>query len=135
MKTNVLLIIRLCILLLVFLNQSCSKQEQTPNILFIMTDQQSAQMLSCAGNKYLNTPALDKLAARGVRFELAYSPNPSCLPSRTSMMTGLFPSSLDITQIADVSKLVGNIPQHVLNNTMGKLISKSGYKSFLVLFF
>lgn len=130
MKTNVLLIIRLCILLLVFLNQSCSKQEQTPNILFIMTDQQSAQMLSCAGNKYLNTPALDKLAARGVRFELAYSPNPSCLPSRTSMMTGLFPSALDISQNADVSKLGGNIPHHVLNNTMGKLISQAGYKSF-----
>lgn len=130
MKTNLLLIIRLCILLLVFLNQSCSKQDQTPNILFIMTDQQSAEMLSCTGNKYLNTPALDKLAARGVRFELAYSPNPSCLPSRTSMMTGLFPSALDISQNADVSKLGWNIPQHVLNNTMGKLISQVGYKSF-----
>ena len=100
---------------------------KAPNILFIMTDQQSAEMMSCAGNKYLHTPALDELAERGVRFELAYSPNPVCIPSRTSMVTGLFPSALDLSRNEDVNKLGGKIPQNVLDNTMGKLVSKGGY--------
>jgi arylsulfatase A-like enzyme len=129
-ENNKLAYVRNFLLLLVLLNYSCSKKEQAPNILFIMTDQQSAEMMSCAGNKYLNTPALDKLAARGVRFELAYSPNPSCVPSRTSMITGLFPSALDLSRNGEINKLGGNIPQNVLNNTMGKLVSQAGYKSF-----
>ncbi len=53
-----------------------AKASKKPNILFIMTDQQSATMLSCAGNKNLKTPALDALAASGVRFERAYACNP-----------------------------------------------------------
>jgi len=58
-----------------------------PNILFIMTDQQHAGMMSCAGNPYVKTPALDSLAATGMRFERAYCANPVCIPSRFSMMS------------------------------------------------
>ena len=39
-----------------------------PNILIIMTDQQSASMMSCAGNKWLKTPAMDAIASAGIRF-------------------------------------------------------------------
>lgn len=59
-----------------------------PNILWIMTDQQPADALSCAGNTHLHTPAMDSLAANGVRFDLSYCTNPICVPSRTTMMTG-----------------------------------------------
>ena len=59
-----------------------------PNILFIMTDQQSATMMSCTGNRYVNTPAMDSIAERGVRFECAYVSNPVCVPSRFSLFTG-----------------------------------------------
>ena len=62
-----------------------------PNILWIMTDQQPAGNLSCAGNTNLHTPAMDSIAGNGVRFELAYSANPICVPSRTSMVTGRMP--------------------------------------------
>ncbi|MHC4541871.1 MAG: sulfatase-like hydrolase/transferase, partial [Planctomycetota bacterium] len=48
-----------------------SKREERPNILFIMTDQQSAGMMSCMGNKWLKTPAMDRLAASGIRFDRA----------------------------------------------------------------
>src|SRR6476620_1576970 len=65
-----------------------------PNILFIMTDQQHAGMLSCTGNPYLKTPALDSLAAAGTRFELAYVTNPVCVPSRFSLQTGRMPSAI-----------------------------------------
>jgi choline-sulfatase len=97
-----------------------------PNILFIMTDQQYAGMMSCTGNAYLETPALDKLAASGMRFELAYSPNPVCIPSRTSMMTGYFPSAFGVTHNRDATDAV--IPGQVLENTMGKLMQRAGYR-------
>ncbi len=64
-----------------------------PNILFILTDQQSATMMSCAGNEYVRTPAMDRLATEGVRFERAYCSNPVCVASRFSLMTGLMPSA------------------------------------------
>lgn len=54
----------------------------------ILTDQQQAGMMSCAEDGYLRTPAMDSLAAGGVRFERAYCANPVCLPSRYAMMTG-----------------------------------------------
>jgi len=127
MKTLKPAIILICLLGAGLLLEGCSENKQAPNILFIMTDQQSAEMLSCAGNSYLHTPALDELAERGVRFELAYSPNPVCIPSRTSMITGLFPSALDLSRNEDVNKLGGNIPQYVIDNTMGKVISQGGY--------
>ena len=67
---------------------------EKPNILFIITDQQHARMMSCAGNKWLKTPALDALAEDGIRFEKAYSANPVCVPSRISMATGVMPCRL-----------------------------------------
>lgn len=87
MKTHFLSI---CFLLLSFF---CAAQiQQAPNILIIMTDQQFADAMSCAmGDEYIHTPNMDKLAASGVRFTRAYSPNPLCTPMRTSMMTGMFP--------------------------------------------
>jgi len=90
---------------------NCSA-ENPPNILFIMTDQQHAGMMSCAGNRWLETPAMDRLAASGMRFELAYSPNPVCVPSRTSMMTGLYPSALGFESNGDAKSV--RIPKLVL---------------------
>lgn len=62
-----------------------------PNILVLMTDQQTAAAMSCAGNPWLRTPAMDRLAARGVRFTTAYCTNPLCVPSRVSFLTGRMP--------------------------------------------
>lgn len=62
-----------------------------PNVLVITTDQQSAFALGCAGNPHVTTPAMDRIASRGVRFEKAYASNPLCVPSRTSYMTGTLP--------------------------------------------
>lgn len=62
-----------------------------PNLLLILTDQQSANALSCAGNPWLRTPNLDRLAARGVRFEHSYCAAPICVPSRSSLFHGRMP--------------------------------------------
>ncbi len=63
-----------------------------PNVLFIMTDQQFADVMSCRmGKQYLHTPTMDGLAAQGMLFTRAYSPNPLCMPARNSLFTGFYP--------------------------------------------
>jgi choline-sulfatase len=66
--------------------------EPRPNVLLILTDQHSADAMSCAqGDRYLRTPAIDRIAAQGVRFTRAYVANPICVPSRTALFTGRYP--------------------------------------------
>lgn len=71
-----------------------SLQDQTssrkPNVLFIMTDQHRADLMTCAGRDLVPTPSIDRIAERGVRFSRAYCPYPVCLASRSSLLTGLF---------------------------------------------
>jgi len=61
-----------------------------PNILLITADQHNAGILGCYGNPVVQTPNLDGLARRGVRFRHAYTPFPVCSPARTSIMTGMW---------------------------------------------
>ena len=65
---------------------------EKPNIILITTDQQTAGAMSCAGNPYLRTPAMDALASDGILFTGAYSPFPLSGPCRASLLTGCYPS-------------------------------------------
>jgi len=60
------------------------------NVLFIITDQQRADHLGCAGNPDLKTPNIDRLASEGVRFNNAFCANPICSPNRASILTGQY---------------------------------------------
>lgn len=107
------------------------RQPRHPNILIIMTDQQSATMLSCAGNKWLHTPALDKLASRGVRFEKAYATNPVCLPSRFSIQTGLFPSVIGVRENdRPVDKKNWPLLESLYPRAMGNVFRNAGYDTY-----
>jgi len=66
-----------------------------PNIIFLQDDQHRWDALGCA-NPLVKTPALDSLAADGVRYEQAVCQAPACVPSRYSCMTGLYPSQLGV---------------------------------------
>ena len=61
-----------------------SRKNKRPDVIFIMTDQQTARAMSCAGNPWLSTPNMDALAADGVRFDRAYCPFPLSGPCRSS---------------------------------------------------
>jgi len=58
------------------------------SLLFIMTDQQRWDAMSCAGNAVIKTPNLDQLAREGSRFTSFYSACPVCVPARTAILTG-----------------------------------------------
>ena len=64
---------------------------QTPNILWICTDQQRFDTIHTLNNEHIRTPNLDRLAAEGVAFTRAYSQNPVCTPSRAAFLTGRYP--------------------------------------------
>jgi len=64
------------------------KEEQKPNILFAISDDQSFAHTSFAGCKFINTPAFDMVAREGVYFTNCYAGSPGCAPSRSSIVTG-----------------------------------------------
>src|SRR5262245_24927742 len=64
-----------------------------PNILLITTDQQRFDSLGCNGNSVCRTPAIDSLAAAGVRYERAHAQNVLCTPSRSTIVTGQYPGT------------------------------------------
>ena len=80
--------VQMVILSVVLLLSSCKKHIENPNILLIITDDQSWEHLGCYGDKAVKTPNIDRLALDGVRFENAYTPCPSCSPSRAAILTG-----------------------------------------------
>jgi len=96
-----------------------------PNVLVILTDQQNAAMMSGAGNDYLRTPAMDSLAAGGVRFERAYCTNPLCVPSRFSLMTGRMPSEIGLRNNDD--RTISSVPDGIKELGAGWLLREAGY--------
>src|SRR6056297_1805705 len=103
-----------------------STHPERPNILYIITDQQHAGMMSCAGNPYVNTPNLDQLASEGLRFGRAYAANPVCVASRFSLMTGHMPSIIDME---DNHHQDNYVPEEILQTALGTLFSGAGYQT------
>ncbi len=68
-----------------------------PNIIFIMTDDQTVDQMSCYGHPILETPNLDRIAAAGTRFERCFCTNSLCAPSRASVLTGCYSNISGIT--------------------------------------
>lgn len=96
-----------------------------PNIIIIMTDQQTADAMSNAGNKDLHTPAMDVLAANGTRFTRAYCAQPLCTPSRSSIFSGKMPHETGFT--GNAPEKDGQWPDSVL--MVGKILKAGGYKT------
>jgi len=96
---------------------------ERPNILYIMTDQQSADALSHAGNPYLDTPAMDRLARAGVRFDAAYTAYPLCVPARAAMFSGHYPHEMGIFQNVPES------PESCPFPMLGRRLADAGYRT------
>ena len=68
-----------------------------PNVVFILTDDQRWDQMSCAGHKYLKTPHLDRIAAEGAHFLNAFVTTSLCSPSRASFLSGLYAHTHGVT--------------------------------------
>ena len=87
------------------------------NVLFIISDQHRADHLSCAGNKILKTPNIDKFASDGIRFTNAFCTNPMCMPNRATLLTGLYPNVHGVRSNGMIlSKEIPTITQTLVNS-------------------
>lgn len=85
-----------------------------PNVLFIITDDQRADGMSCAGHSFLRTPHLDRLADEGARFENMFVTTSLCSPSRASFLSGLYASTHGVTNnFTDYPVALGSFPRRL----------------------
>lgn len=96
--------------------------QERPNIIYIFTDQQTAQAMSCIGNSDVKTPNMDRLAAAGILFENAYCTAPLSGPTRGAMFTGMFPSETGTTSNGTP------LPDSMVTRTLGTFASEAGYE-------
>ena len=64
---------------------------QPANLILFQSDNHNGQLMGCQGHPLVQTPVMDRIAARGVRFANAYCTSPLCCPSRSSLATGRYP--------------------------------------------
>jgi len=91
-----------------------------PNFLLLMSDNQSWNHLGCYGDSVVQSPVIDRLALKGVRFTNAYCAAPSCTPARASMLTGQ-----DIWRLEEGANLWGILPSKFAVYT--DLLEEAGY--------
>lgn len=72
---------------------TCSQAKRPPNVLWVTCEDTSPD-LGCYGDAYAVTPNLDKLAAQGCRYDLAFSHAPVCAPARSGIITGMYPTTI-----------------------------------------
>ena len=105
--------------------QQKDKAKKPYNIVYIMTDDHTAQMMSCYDTRYMETPNLDRIAADGVRFTNSFVANSLSGPSRACIITGKHSCA---NKFYDNSTCVFDASQQ----TFPKLLREAGYQTAVV---
>lgn len=121
MSRPILLAALLCLVAHSLTSKAVLAAEKRPNVLFLISDDLN-NMLGCYGDPQVKTPNIDRLAARGMRFEKTYCAFPLCGPSRNSLLTGLYPNSTGILANAQIFRQT--IPSQV---SMPQAFRQAGY--------
>ncbi|MDX2190701.1 MAG: sulfatase [Bacteroidota bacterium] len=115
--------------------------QNKPNVIFILSDDLGYGDLGCYGNKYIKTPNIDSLAAMGCKYSRAYAPAPVCSPSRASILSGLNPARLQLTNYLEGRKGDTNstlIPANFVNEipstitSIAAIFKSKGYTTGMV---
>ena len=101
-----------------------AQTQSPPNILFILADDLGYGDLGCYGQKRIQTPNIDRLAAEGVRFTQAYSGSTVCAPSRCTLMSGKHTG-----HCATRGNRHPEIPVPVSDPTIGEVLKRAGYRT------
>ena len=99
-----------------------------PNIIFIITDDQRADLLSLAGHPVAQTPHIDRIGREGAWFKNFFTVTPLCSPSRASFLTGLYPHT---HRIINNDKLGLDVISHTLM-TWPRMLRESGYETAFI---
>jgi len=118
-------------------NGPADAQNREPvNVVIIYVDDMGWKDLGCYGSTYYETPNLDRLARKGVRFTDAYSAANVCSPSRHALLTGKYPARAHFTNIAMKSAEVTKLTEPVQNPflelsevTFPRIFQKAGYRT------
>lgn len=106
---------------------SIASAAKRPNIVVIITDEQSAGIASgWMGSKFIKTPNLDSLIASGTTYERAYSANPICIPSRTAMLSGYYPTQ---SGVMDNANLIADAAKRPASPPLGRIFRDQGYET------
>jgi len=92
-----------------------TSKEKNINILFLMGDQHRGDCIGADGASWITSPHLDKLASEGVIFTKAYTSVPSCLPARTSILTGMSPWQSGQLGYKDIPEYKYELPEMFTN--------------------
>ena len=99
-----------------------------PNIIFILSDDIAQGDLGCYGQKLIQTPNLDRMAAEGTRYMQAYCGTSVCAPSRSSLMTGLHMGHCPIRANREIQP-EGQMPLPEGTFTVARLLKSQGYST------
>ncbi|MCX5682426.1 MAG: arylsulfatase [Planctomycetota bacterium] len=97
-----------------------------PNIIFVLSDDLAQGDVGCYGQKLIQTPTLDRMAAEGTRYLQAYSGTTVCAPSRTSLMTGQHMGHSPIRANSEIG-LEGQMPLPASTVTVAQILKSAGY--------
>lgn len=97
---------------------------EAPNIIFILADDLGWSELGCYGNRFNETPHLDRLAEEGMRFTDAYASAPVCSPYRAALLTGQHPARVGILDYLRPNSANALSTSHV---TLPEMLSRHGY--------
>lgn len=123
----------LIIFIFIFLSCKTDQQKKTqnntsnPNVLFIAIDDLNDWVAPLNGHPQVKTPNIDKLASRGVLFTNAHAQSPICNPSRTSVLTGLRPSTTGIYGLSPTIRDVEDL-KHII--TLPQNFKRNGYTNY-----
>jgi N-sulfoglucosamine sulfohydrolase len=104
------------------ISTAATKTPQSPNILWIISDDHSRNDLACFGHPLVKTPNIDRLACEGMRFTNAFAVAPTCAPTRSGLITGMYPISIGAHNQRNDEAI---LPEHV--RLLPEYFSKAGY--------
>ena len=115
-----------CLLILLF--SSCSDENKKPNVIIIYADDLGFGDVSAYNQGTLNTPNIDRIANKGIKFTNGHSSSATCSPSRYALLTGSYPWKNSKAKISTGASMIIDVNQ----KTLPKMFKESNYSTAIL---